>query len=153
MLRRPQKLTKSSLPIWHYEVSVKSMVKISSIFVAFLENKNFNVENSHWEVRFWHLLTNCLSSQNTTIHLAKKFAFLDQLLKKFQHHFYPSNLTSRCSMYHAIFHNFYWLWIVWYISSLRTSLFNFISYFYSTGPLSMQEKIMIQSWMIWLIGL
>ena len=33
---------KSSLSIWHYVVSVKSTVKISSIFVAFLENTNFN---------------------------------------------------------------------------------------------------------------
>ena len=37
--RRPQKLTKS---IWHYIVSVKSTVNISSIFVTFLENTNFN---------------------------------------------------------------------------------------------------------------
>ena len=34
-------MTKSSPLIWHYVVSVKSMVKISSIFVAFLENMNF----------------------------------------------------------------------------------------------------------------
>ena len=40
-LRRPQKLTKSSRLIWHYVVSVKSTVKISSFFVAFLENINF----------------------------------------------------------------------------------------------------------------
>ena len=33
---------KSSPSIWHYVVSVKSKVKISSIFVAFLENRNFN---------------------------------------------------------------------------------------------------------------
>ena len=39
-LRRPQKLTKSSLSIWHYVVSVKSTVKILSSFVAFLENTN-----------------------------------------------------------------------------------------------------------------
>ena len=32
---------KSSPSIWHYVVSVKSTVKISSIFVAFLENMNF----------------------------------------------------------------------------------------------------------------
>ena len=38
---RPQKLTKSSPSIWHYVLSVKSTVKISSIFVAFLENTNF----------------------------------------------------------------------------------------------------------------
>ena len=38
-LRRPPKWTKSSPSIC---VSVKSTVKISSIFVAFLENMNFN---------------------------------------------------------------------------------------------------------------
>ena len=34
-------MTKSSPSIWHYVVSVKSTVKISSFFVAFLENTNF----------------------------------------------------------------------------------------------------------------
>ena len=33
---------KSSPSIWHYVVNVKSTVKISSVFVAFLENMNFN---------------------------------------------------------------------------------------------------------------
>ena len=32
---------KSSPTIWHYVVSVKSTVQISSIFMAFLENTNF----------------------------------------------------------------------------------------------------------------
>ena len=32
---------KSSPSIWHYVVSVKSTVKISSMFVAFLEDMNF----------------------------------------------------------------------------------------------------------------
>ena len=32
---------KSSPSIWRYVVNVKSMGKILSIFVAFLENKNF----------------------------------------------------------------------------------------------------------------
>ena len=41
-LRRPRKLTKSSLSIWHFLRSVKSTLKISSVFVAFLENMNFN---------------------------------------------------------------------------------------------------------------
>ena len=41
ILRRPQNLKKSSTSIWRYVVSVKSTVKISSIFVAFLENMNF----------------------------------------------------------------------------------------------------------------
>ena len=35
-------MAKSSPLIWRYVVSVKLMVKISSIFVAFLENMNFN---------------------------------------------------------------------------------------------------------------
>ena len=30
--------------IWHYVVSVKSTVKISSIFMVFLENMNFTDE-------------------------------------------------------------------------------------------------------------
>ena len=42
-LRRPQKLTKSSLSIWHLLHNVKSTVKISSIFVAFLEDMNFKI--------------------------------------------------------------------------------------------------------------
>ena len=33
---------KSSPPIWHLLHNVKSTVKISSLFVAFLENMNFN---------------------------------------------------------------------------------------------------------------
>ena len=36
---------KSSRSIWHYVVSVKSAVKISSIFVAFLENTNFTIQS------------------------------------------------------------------------------------------------------------
>ena len=40
-LRRPQNLTKSSLSIWHLLHNVKLTVKISSVFVAFLENMNF----------------------------------------------------------------------------------------------------------------
>ena len=39
---RPQKLMKSSPSIWYLLRNVKSMVKILSIFVAFLENMNFN---------------------------------------------------------------------------------------------------------------
>ena len=34
---------KSSASVWRYVVNVKSMVKISSIFVAFLENMNFMI--------------------------------------------------------------------------------------------------------------
>ena len=37
---------KSSSSIWRYLVSVKSTVKISSIFVAFLENTNFNFDTA-----------------------------------------------------------------------------------------------------------
>ena len=47
-LRRPRKLTKSSPSISPLLHSVKSTVKISSIFVAFLENMNFiSVEVTH----------------------------------------------------------------------------------------------------------
>ena len=42
LLRRPQKLTKSSPLIWHLLHNVKLTVKILSNFVAFLENINFN---------------------------------------------------------------------------------------------------------------
>ena len=40
--KKATKMMKSSLWIWRYVVNVNSMVKISSIFVAFLENMNFN---------------------------------------------------------------------------------------------------------------
>ena len=40
-LRWPQKLNKSSPPIWEVVHNVKSTVKILSIFVAFLEKMNF----------------------------------------------------------------------------------------------------------------
>ena len=36
--------------VWHY-ISVKSTLKIWSIFVAFLENTNFNFEDS----KFWNM--------------------------------------------------------------------------------------------------
>ena len=39
--RRPLNLTKSSPSIWHLLHTVKSTMKILSIFVAFLENMNF----------------------------------------------------------------------------------------------------------------
>ena len=42
IVRRPQNVTKSSPSIWHLLDNVKLTVKILSIFVAFLENKNFN---------------------------------------------------------------------------------------------------------------
>ena len=38
---KAKKIEKSSQPIWHYVVSVKTMVKILSSFVAFSENLNF----------------------------------------------------------------------------------------------------------------
>ena len=41
--KKAKKLTKSSPSIWQNVISVKSEVKISLIFVAFLENTNFNV--------------------------------------------------------------------------------------------------------------
>ena len=40
---------KLSPSIWHYVVSVKQTVKISSIIVAFLENTNFNNKDSIYE--------------------------------------------------------------------------------------------------------
>ena len=40
---------KSSLLIWRYVVNIKSTVKISSIFVAFLENTNFTPKNQEYK--------------------------------------------------------------------------------------------------------
>ena len=40
---------KSSMSIWHYVANVNSTVKISSIFVAFLENMNFNVNERRFQ--------------------------------------------------------------------------------------------------------
>ena len=44
--KKATKFDKSSTSIWRYVVSVKSMLKISSIFVAFLENMNFMLVGS-----------------------------------------------------------------------------------------------------------
>ena len=48
---------KSSPSIWHYKVDVKSAVKISSIFVAFLENMNFTIETKfgifNFQIVYW----------------------------------------------------------------------------------------------------
>ena len=56
-LRRPQKWTKSSSSIWHLLHNVKLTVKISSNFVAFLENINFKKVLKYFST-FWshHLL-------------------------------------------------------------------------------------------------
>ena len=51
--RRPQKLKKSSPWIWHLLHNVKLTVKISSIFVAFLENMNFNLTSFFAPKRFF----------------------------------------------------------------------------------------------------
>ena len=48
LLTRPQNLLTSSLLIRRYVVNVKSMLKILSFFVAFLENMNFNVSAKKW---------------------------------------------------------------------------------------------------------
>ena len=50
-LRRPQKMMKSSPSIWHLLHNVKFTLKISSIFVAFLENMNFNGKcmKTYWQ--------------------------------------------------------------------------------------------------------
>ena len=47
-------MTKSSPLIWHYVVSVKLTVKILSIFVAFLENTNFNQNGPQSHFGPWH---------------------------------------------------------------------------------------------------
>ena len=57
--KRPQKLTKSSPSNWHYVVSVKSAVKISSIFVTFLDN--MNIKYSAWKRK---ILVDCNASQH-----------------------------------------------------------------------------------------
>ena len=73
-LRRPQKLTKSSLLIWHYVVSVKSMVKIWSIFEAFLENTNFNL---HSLFRFcFHKFDKKLKENQSTLSLLPQISKL-----------------------------------------------------------------------------
>ena len=61
-LRRPQKLTKSSLSILRYVVSVKSTEKILSVFVAFLKNMNFTRIGWNWNylLRFSHFKTACI---------------------------------------------------------------------------------------------
>ena len=41
MFSKDTKIDEIFTSIWHYEVGVKSTVKIFSMFVAFLENKNF----------------------------------------------------------------------------------------------------------------
>ena len=40
---------KSSPSIWHLLHNVKSKVKISLIFMAFLENMNLNLDNQVWK--------------------------------------------------------------------------------------------------------
>ena len=60
-------MTKSSLLIWHYVASVKWTVKISSIFVAFLENTNFKklatIEN------FWASFRNDFNPLCMSVHI------------------------------------------------------------------------------------
>ena len=52
-------MTKSSPSIWHYVVSVKSTVKISSIFVAFLENTNYIKLINHFMILLQFLTILC----------------------------------------------------------------------------------------------
>ena len=54
--KKATKIDKSSPSIWQYVVSVKSTVKISSIFVAFLENTNFK----HWSGFWTTICLHCL---------------------------------------------------------------------------------------------
>ena len=52
-----KKATKSSPSIWHYVENVKTTVKLSSIFVTFLENMNFT------KILFFiHFLENALKN-------------------------------------------------------------------------------------------
>ena len=62
-------MTKSSSLIWHYVVSVKSTVKISSIFVAFLENTNFSKVSFMFK---WYIVL--LVGKGKNKYLVKKFA-------------------------------------------------------------------------------
>ena len=73
-LRRPQNLTKSSLSIWRYAVSVKWTVRILSIFVAFLENMNFNK------------MTLCLNHNHT-----KKLSWMLQI-PHFSHYYFKCKI-------------------------------------------------------------
>ena len=62
----------SSLSIWHYIVSIKSTVKILSIFVAFLENTNLPC----WKSRaFW---TGCWTGLDRLLN-----GFMDRFLDRF----------------------------------------------------------------------
>ena len=54
---------KSSPSIWQYVVSVKSTVKISSIFVAFLENMNFIIRSV---INRW---SDCIGQDRDSRHL------------------------------------------------------------------------------------
>ena len=54
--KKATKLTKSSPSICHYAVSVKSTVKISSIFVAFLESTNFTTIFQSLSIDFQKML-------------------------------------------------------------------------------------------------
>ena len=56
---RSQNLTKSSPSIWHLLYTVKSSVKISSIFVAFLENTNFTSLDPKFSFPTYYLAEEC----------------------------------------------------------------------------------------------
>ena len=97
-LIRPQKLTKSSPSIWHYVVSVKSTVKISSIFVAFLENMNFTY--------LWFFFSNFRNAFITGvakyIEEATVHSFLNELLEEGHEHavmLYTWRCCSRCEIF------------------------------------------------------
>ena len=64
---------KSSPSIWRYVVNVKSMVKISSIFVAFLENKNF--KSLFGFLNNWKTLGMLLLFYNIVKNFLKKLEF------------------------------------------------------------------------------
>ena len=59
---------KSSLSIWHLLHSVKLMVKISSIFVVFLENMNLTTMNAWYVVCLKKKLSSLMKSSPSIWH-------------------------------------------------------------------------------------
>ena len=65
-------MTKSSTSIWHLLHNVKSMVKISSIFVAFLENMNFKHKDGILDLWKWDNWTLNLEQVLSNVGFAKQ---------------------------------------------------------------------------------
>ena len=74
-------MTKFSLLIWHYVVSGKWMVKISSIFVAFLENTNIMTKNIFIaDIKEFILLARTIDNWIfSLLYLSKDFCALTQI--------------------------------------------------------------------------